>query len=436
MKIVRLETENVKRIRAVDITPGDSNMVVIGGRNAQGKSSLLDSIEMALGGAGSVPQRPVRSGEDGAHVTVDLGDIVVTREFSANGESRLKVESKDGAVYKSPQTMLDALVGKLSFDPLAFTRLDEKQQHGVLCKLVKLDLGALDTQRAELYAERTQVNRQAKAAAQRAADMPVHEMSETAEISVAELSSQLQAARKLEREAAEKQAQSERAGVAAVDLVERIEATEAEIRDLNNAIELAQKKVADLRDRVGIETSASNSLLAAAERLKAEVPDVAAIHARIQSAEAINSRLRANTAKTEARREALRIETAVKELGKRIAGIDEQKATAIAAASFPVAGLSVNGDGVLFNNVPLDQASSAERLRVSVAIGLAMNPKLRVLLVRDGSLLDDDGLRMLGTVAAENDAQLWVEKVSGDGAGCSVVIEDGSVKVTKAEAAE
>lgn len=427
MKIVRLETENVKRIRAVDITPGDSNMVVIGGRNAQGKSSLLDSIEMALGGAGSVPQRPVRNGEEGAHVTVDLGDIVVTREFSANGESRLKVESKDGAVYKSPQTMLDALVGKLSFDPLAFTRLDEKQQHAVLCKLVKLDLGALDTQRAELYAERTQVNRQAKAAAQRAADMPAHDVTETAEVSVAELSTELQAARRLEKEAQEKATKAERARQFAIDLGNRAAAAEAEIQKL-------QKQATELRASMTEQTGLTTSLAADAAALQKQVPDVAALHSRIQSAEAINSKLRANTAKTEARREALRIETAVKELGKRIAGIDEQKATAIAAASFPVAGLSVNGEGVLFNGVPLDQASSAERLRVSVAIGLAMNPKLRVLLVRDGSLLDDDGLRMLGTVAAENDAQLWVEKVSGDGAGCSVVIEDGSVKGTKSEA--
>lgn len=429
MKIVRLETENVKRIRAVDITPGDSNMVVIGGRNAQGKSSLLDSIEMALGGAGSVPQRPVRSGEAGAHVTVDLGDIVVTREFSANGESRLKVESKDGAVYKSPQTMLDALVGKLSFDPLAFTRLDEKQQHAVLCKLVKLDLGALDAQRAELYAERTQVNRQAKAAAQRAADMPSHDVTETAEVSVAELSTELQSARALEKSAAEKATQADKSNDGAKTALKRAESAEAEAKRL---LEVAAAERATC-ERLN---ATVDELREAAEALQEQVPDTAAIHARIQSAEATNTKLRANTAKTEARREALRIESAVKELGKRIAGIDEQKAMAIAAASFPVAGLSVNGEGVLFNGVPLDQASSAERLRVSVAIGLAMNPKLRVLLVRDGSLLDEDGLRMLGTVAAENDAQLWVEKVSGDGAGCSVVIEDGSVKVAKAEAAE
>lgn len=428
MKIVRLETENVKRLRAVDITPTE-NMVVIGGRNAQGKSSLLDSIEMALGGAGGVPKRPVRDGEDTAHVTVDLGDIVVTREFKPSGESRLKVENKDGAVYKSPQSMLDALVGKLSFDPLAFTRLDEKAQHALLCKLVGLDLTSLEAKRKELYDERTQVNKQAKAAAQRAADMPQHEVAETAEVSVAELSTELQAARRLEKEASEAAQKAQQLRTSATAMSNRADAAEAEIRQL-------QQQVANLRANGASEAAQAAELLAEAETLQNQVPDIAAIHARIQSAEAINTKLRANAAKAAATAEAKRVAAESKKLSDGIDDVDQQKAAAVAAAKFPVDGLSVSSDGVLLNGVPLEQASSAERLRVSVAIGLAMNPKLRVLLVRDGSLLDEDGLRMLGTVAAENDAQLWVEKVSGDGAGCSVVIEDGSVKVAKAEAAE
>ena len=79
MKIVELQAENVKRLKAVEITP-DGTMQVIGGRNAQGKSSVLDAIWLALGGgkASKETPLPIRDGEDKASVRLDLGDLVVT----------------------------------------------------------------------------------------------------------------------------------------------------------------------------------------------------------------------------------------------------------------------------------------------------------------------------------------------------------------------
>jgi hypothetical protein len=84
--------------------------------------------------------------------------------------------------------------------------------------------------------------------------------------------------------------------------------------------------------------------------------------------------------------------------------------------------------------VPFAQGSSAEQLRVSVAMGLAMNPRLGVLLIRDASLLDDDSMAIVAEMAATANAQVWLERV-GDGAECSVVIEDGSVRGAESEAA-
>jgi hypothetical protein len=83
-------------------------------------------------------------------------------------------------------------------------------------------------------------------------------------------------------------------------------------------------------------------------------------------------------------------------------------------------------DGITFNGLPFEQASSAEQLRVAVAMGLALNPTLRVLLIRDGSLLDAENLGMVAEMAAEADAQVWIERV-GEGDECAVVIEDGHV---------
>lgn len=80
-----------------------------------------------------------------------------------------------------------------------------------------------------------------------------------------------------------------------------------------------------------------------------------------------------------------------------------------------------------FNGVPFVQASAAERLKVSVAMAMALNPELRVICIRDASLLDDDSKRALMALAEEHDYQIWYEVV-GDGGEVGVVIEDGEVQ--------
>ena len=123
-------------------TAPDNTVQVRCGRTAQGESSVLDAIWLALGGgeASRAITRPVRDGEDHATVALDLGDLRVTRSWSAAGKSTLRVEAADGARYSSPQAILDRLVWSLSFDPLAFTRLPARQQREALLDLVALDV--------------------------------------------------------------------------------------------------------------------------------------------------------------------------------------------------------------------------------------------------------------------------------------------------------
>jgi len=182
LHIVSLEAENVKRLVAVRVEPDPSGgLVVVSGRNGQGKTSVLDSIWLALGGApaGKASSRVVRDGEDSARVVVDLGDLVVTRKWqrSEDGQERssLVVESRDGARYRSPQALLDSLVGRLSFDPLAFAHKPAKDQRADLLSLVSLpfDLDTFDRERAEAFAERTELGRAVRAAEARLAAMPV-----------------------------------------------------------------------------------------------------------------------------------------------------------------------------------------------------------------------------------------------------------------------
>ena len=143
MKIIALQAENIKRIVAIDIRP-DTNVVQITGKNGQGKTSVLDAIWWCLAGAGKTQSQPIRKGNDEGYVTIDLGEMIVTRTFKINkdGEttSSLRVENKDGVKFSSPQAMLDKMLGDLTFDPLAFARMDAKKQFDTLRRTKKYRL--------------------------------------------------------------------------------------------------------------------------------------------------------------------------------------------------------------------------------------------------------------------------------------------------------
>ena len=402
MKIIELRAENVMRLKAVEITP-DGTVQVIGGRNAQGKSAVLNAIWLALGGgkASKETPLPIRDGEDKASVRLDLGDLVVTRSWTRKGTS-LKVENAEGAQYKSPQSMLDALVGQLSFDPLAFTRLSPKEQREALLDLVDLDvdLDALDAEAKQVYQQRTDVGRQGKAIGDIPAiddDLPKNEES------MSEWVQRLGEAQETENYLATTSVQLDNAEV-------DIRNAEAEIARLESLIETRTKEAKHLQQ-----------VLADTER-----PDLQMIQLKIGSVEDTNAKIRANNAAKARLREKVELRERYSALTDRLTELDEQKASALASASFPVAGLSFNESGVLYNGVPLSQASSAEQIRVSLAMGMALNPKLRVLMIKDGSLLDADSLQAIRDQVAEGDFQLWLEIVNPDDP-TAVIIEDGQV---------
>lgn len=440
LRIVKLEAANVKRLTAVEITP-DGSLVVVGGKNGAGKTSVLDSIAMALGGKDLVPELPLRRGEKHGHVEVDLGDLVVRRTFTPAGGGTLTVSNREGAVYKSPQKILDQLVGRLSFDPLDFARMDPKAQRETLRALVGLDFSELDAKRLGLFEERTLVNRTTKALEARVAAMPVHEDAPAEPVSVEALVAELEAAAAAGR-AADAHDRTVRALIAkadalndeAVEFGRRMKDVEAKILSLKLEIEALETQA---KARAEARQALMPQIEAAAETAKAArdaLPDPAPIRERIASAEGINAKVRANAACLEQAAELAGSRAQAEKLTEAIEALDAAKAQALAGAAFPVPGLSFDESGVLLEGIPFAQASSAEQLRVSVAMGLAANPRLRVLLIRDGSLLDDESLELVAKMAAEAEAQVWLERVSSDGEGCQVVIEDGAVRAPEVTA--
>jgi hypothetical protein len=427
-KIIRLEAEAFKRLRAVEITP-DGTLVQIRGLNGAGKSSCLDAIAAALGGEKLCPEVPIHRGAEKARVLVELDDgIIVERKWTAAG-TRLEVRTKDGLKYAGPQKILDGLVGRLTFDPLAFMREQPAKQAEVLRQLVGIDLSALDAKRRAAFDARTDANRRVAAAKARLAATPEVDapgrpedagaLLQEHQSRVAEASAQDAKRREL-TEAREDFKRYER----------HVAETNARIAKLEE--QLAQERAVLAADLRAIETCRNRGLALKAEVDALVPPNLTEIPERLKEVEATNERVRAKKARAGLAAELSAAEAEAAKLTTAIEAVDAEKAAALEQAAFPVPGLAFGELGVTLNGLPLEQASSAEQLRVSVAMGLALNPKLKVLLVRDASLLDERSLALVAGMAEKAGAQVWLEVVAAGGAG--IVIEDGMVAAAAAAA--
>jgi len=482
LKIVSLTAENIKRVRAVYIEPSDDGLVIVGGNNAQGKSSVLDSIMYALGGTSTVSEEPIRRGETSASIRVDLGDYVVTRRFTPSG-STVKVTTRDGASFSSPQKILDGLFSRLTFDPLKFSNMKADEQSRTLIALLGIDTKDLDAERAKLYEERTGMNRLVlesqvtiSKVAESCGDIPV------ARPDAAELMKQFEAAvssnSKRERIKAD-WADDERDQVLALESLARLEAVSETMQsDWDTVFEQLRYKN-DARD-AGLRTRHELELKELAERHKSDwvsreadresdvntcnerelrataehAEEIASAKARVaqlnesvmtrealpdrEDTDAISEQVDSASAlaKLWDAREVRRTLLATYDKHKassdaitaRMEAIDDSKRERLSKAAYPIEGLAVSETGsVLFNGIPFSQASRAQKIRTSVAIGAAMNPKLKVLLIEDGSLLDDDGLKLVAGLADEYGFQIWIERV-GDKDASAIIIEDGHVR--------
>jgi hypothetical protein len=426
LHIVSLQAENVKRLVAVSITP-QGHLVEITGKNGQGKTSVLDSIWWALGGASSVQSAPIRKGQDKASIVLDLGEYRVRRNFTrledGSFSTQIAVENAEGGRLQKAQTLIESFLGSLTFDPLEFAHMKPRDQFDTLKGYVEgVDIEAIDAANRTDFAKRTDVNRQAKDRLTQADAIPIPESTPLAKVDESAITDELAAVGEfnatLERRA------------------ERREATKASAADKRSRAADHRKEAEALRQRA-TEAEGEATLLETAanvlERTLTEAPpleapkDAAEVRKRLEDAK------RTNAAVDQAdRRKALKAEAEVLDkesvaITARMEEREKQKRDAIAAAKLPVEGIEFAEGAILLNGVPFDQASDAEKLRASCAIAMASNPRLRVLRVRDGSLLDEDGLKLIAEMAKAADYQVWVERVDSSGTA-GFVIEDGHVR--------
>lgn len=433
LRVVRLHATNFKRLRVVDVEP-PSGAVVVAGRNGQGKSSILDAIISALGGKRVCPPQPVRLGTERAEVLVDLGELEILRTFGADGATRVRVRTKDGAEPRAPQALLDDLCGPF-LDPLAFTRLSPLEQRRELLGL--LDLGGFDLAASEAKERGAAEDRRdlrkdrARVAAERDGIGLPPELPPGPAPDVGAAVRALEDATATAARVEAARVEAERAGREAAKLRDAVGATErrcqARIDEMRTAIARAEAAAQEefARAQREAEEAEARAAALAAEVAGSAPPDVAAARAAVEAARAVEAAGRRRARWRELDSKVEELDEDIFEVDQRIEHERAARAGALAAAPVPVPGLEIAEDGLRYRGVPFSQAAQSEQLRVAVGLAMARRPRLRVLRVQEGALLDAEHLQVLREEAERAGFQVWIEKVDSEGA--DLVIEDGTV---------
>lgn len=425
-KIVSLEIENVKRVQVVALEPAQKGLTVIGGKNAQGKTTFLDSICYALGGERYRPSNLQREGSAAdASIKVKLDNGLLVERSGKN--AALKVTDKNGA--RAGQKLLDSLVEELALNVPKFLAMTDAEKAKVLLSILGIDdlLAVIEHDEKAAYDERTHQGRVADQKEKYAAEMPewhdVPELPLTATALIAE--SQAIMTRNAKRQSARQQvADIERQALAAQTYAKQ-----------------RQDRVVELRamlDRANVESIEANAAAHEATQ-KSESAHVATIdpdestaniEAAIATLEDTNGKVRANADKRKAIDDAENARGVVQELTLKLETIRARRRDLLASVDLPLPGLNVEAGILKYNGQAWDCMSQMERIKVAAAIVRKRKPGCGFILLDGLESFDVEQLAALAAWLEAEDLQAIATRVS-TGEECTIIIEDGLIKCDK-----
>lgn len=428
MKFIGLEAHNVLRLRAVRLTMGEKGSIVIGGANEQGKSSILQAIELALAG-GEIPSEVIHKGEKKGKVVARFDEFTVEKRFTRGKKSySLVVKNADGVPQKQPQTLLNTFLKHVSLDPIGFMKMSPNEQAKIVTQLMGVDLSPFAERRAKAAAARLDASREVKRLAGALESIHYAPNVPETEQSVGDLAAELQKRRDHNLEGAD----IERSLMDSLKVVKAYEsdrqAIDREILRLQKQIEQMQQQRADAEQQMDLAKEKSATLR---QQLAKFVPaDESAVLAQMAEIDKTNAAVRENARRATLAKEFAAAESEHEKQQEAIEKIDaEEKAARSSAKSrLPIDGISIDESGVLYNGLPLRQAGTSAQLRISVAVAMALNEKskTKLLLVDDGESLDESHRAELLEVAKEAGFQTILVMVAKQGEA-EAIIEDGCV---------
>lgn len=402
MKINKLEIENVKRVKAVKIEPTANGLTIIGGKNNQGKTSVLDAIAWALGGDKYRPSQAQREGSvipPNLHIVMSNGLVVERR----GKNSALKVTDPEG--QKAGQQLLNEFVEQLALDLPKFMEATSREKAQILLQIIGVGprLADLERQEKELYNERTYIGRTADQKEKYAKEQPYFPDVPSVPVSAAELIRQQQ-------EILAQNGENQRKR-------ERRHQLEQEYQSVTEQIQELLTKQGQLETDLRIARKSSEGLT---DQSTAELEE------NISNIEEINRKVRANLDKDKAEEDAKGYREQYNKLTSQIEDIRNRKTDLLKGADLPLPGLSVEDGELVYHGQKWDNMSGSEQLKVSTAIVRRLNPECGFVLLDKLEQMDLDTLAEFGHWLEQEGLQAIATRVS-TGGECSLIIEDGYV---------
>ena len=409
VKITQFEAENVKRIKALTLTPAPTGLTVIGGRNNQGKTSGLDAIVWALGGDRYRPSQAQREGSVlPPRLRLELSNGIIVERSGKNSD--LKVTDASGR--KAGQQLLNSFVEQLALDMPRFMQSTSKEKATTLLRIIGLEeqVEKLERQEKELYNQRHAIGQIADQKAKYAKELPSYPEAPAEPISAYDL---IQRQQDILARNGENQRKRERAAQLAAEMDrvgKELALLEERYKTLCADYETAQKSALDLQDE-------------ATDELEASIRDI----------EAVNAKVRTNQDKARAEAEAKECGDQYAGLTAQLEAVRQQKTDLLQGAKLPLPGLSVEDGELIYKGKPWDCMSGSDQLKVSTAIVRALKPDCGFVLLDKLEQMDLETLREFSTWMEDEGLQGIATRVS-TGGECSIIIEDGYAKDTAAPA--
>lgn len=411
VKIIALDVENVKKVKAVQLTPSETGLTLIGGNNGQGKTSVLEAIMGALGG--DTYKQQVREGAEKGMVNITLSNgVQVTRTYTAQGGSSLRVT--DAAGRKGGQQLLNDFISSFALNTSTFLDATDKKKAEILLKVIGVNPQPFEERIRTLEADRLVKGRErdrAKGHAESLVFFPDagDDKWDGAAIS-AEMTKALSHNAKIKQAGNDIQAAKDRLDLAAI----RLKEAEQALLKAQEACAQMQAAYDDAVEKAGT---------------SGELMDTTAINAKLAEITKHNEQVSSNLA----RAQAFDVHLALAEEYKALSGEIEQEREALRAllegAALPYPGLAVENGVLTYNGRAWSTLSESERLILATAISQAVLPECKFVVIDGMERMDLNTLKIFTGWLISNGLQAIGTRV-GDGGENTIIIEDGEVVAT------
>ncbi|TLQ07077.1 chromosome segregation protein SMC [Marinilactibacillus psychrotolerans] len=413
-KIAKLEIENVKRVKALKIEPTAKGLTIVGGKNGQGKTSVLDSIAWALGGERKRPSDPERQGSvNKPYLKLTMSNGLEVERKGKNSD--LKVVDPSG--NKAGQQLLNSFVEELAIDLPRFMDATNKEKADTLLKIIGVGekLALLEKDYNDVYNQRRTIGQISTQKEKYAAELPYYPDVPEDFLSASDLINQQQEILARNGENQQKRQRVQQYQAQHQREAELITAKKAEIERLQQ--ELSNLEQTHLQTTNDLHTAQKT-----AEQLQDESTEELA--QSIASIEEVNDKIRTNQSKDMAEEDARNYKKQYDQLSTKIDDIRKNKADLLDKADLPLPGLSVQEGELTYNGMKWDNMSGAEQLKVSTAIVRKLKPDCGFILIDKLEQMDLETLQEFGQWLEQEDLQAIATRVS-TGEECSIIIENG-----------